>query len=99
VQVVSIEQKDVPIYGEWLPLWMARECRHTPAGGGVIIMKQTYREGTTHKGEVLFEIDPRPLRPCCSRHKQRQAEVNSARPRSMQRTRRWQTKRYSTSSA
>jgi len=62
VQVISIEQKDVPVYGEWVATldgFVNADIRPQVPG---YLMKQTYREGTrVHKGDVLFEIDPRPF--------------------------------------
>ena len=62
VQVVSVEQKDVPIYGEWVATldgYVNADIRPQVSG---YLVKQNYREGViVHKGDVLFEIDPRPF--------------------------------------
>src|SRR6476661_179252 len=62
VQVVNIEQKDVPIYGEWVAIldgYVNADIRPQVSG---YLLKQNYREGSlVHKGDVLFEIDPRPF--------------------------------------
>ena len=62
VQVVNIEQKDVPVYGEWVATldgFVNADIRPQVPG---YLMKQTYKEGTrVRKGDVLFEIDPRPF--------------------------------------
>jgi RND family efflux transporter MFP subunit len=62
VQVVSVQQKDTPIYGEWVATldgYVNADIRPQVSG---YLIKQNYREGTTvRKGEVLFEIDPRPF--------------------------------------
>src|SRR4051794_19329402 len=62
VQVVAVEQKDVPIYGEWVATldgFVNADIRPQVSG---YLMKQNYREGTlVHKGDVLFEIDTRPF--------------------------------------
>lgn len=62
VQVVNVEQKDVPIYGEWVATLdgsVNADIRPQVTG---YLLKQNYREGMfVHRGEVLFEIDPRPF--------------------------------------
>lgn len=62
VEVVSVTQKDIPIYGEWVgTLDGYVNAQIQPQVTGYLI-KQNYREGSfVHKGDVLFEIDPRPF--------------------------------------
>lgn len=62
VQVVNVEQKDVPIYGEWVAtLDGSVNADIRPQVSGYLI-KQNYREGMmVHRGDVLFEIDQRPF--------------------------------------
>lgn len=63
VQVTSVQQRDVPIYGEWVATldgYVNADIRPQVSG---YLMKQDYREGTiVRKGAVLFEIDPRPFK-------------------------------------
>ena len=60
VEVVSVDQKDVPIYKEWvgaLDGYVNAVIRAQVTG---YLIKQNYREGDLVKnGQVLFEIDPR----------------------------------------
>src|ERR1700722_4085244 len=62
VEVVPVEQKDVPIYGEWIgPLdgLVNADVRAQVTG---YLQRQGYQEGAfVRKGQLLFEIDPRPL--------------------------------------
>lgn len=62
VEVVSVEQRDVPGYSEWVATldgYVNAEIRPQVSG---YIIKQDYTEGSlVRKGEVLFEIDPRPF--------------------------------------
>jgi RND family efflux transporter MFP subunit len=62
VQVVAVEQKDVPIIHEWvgtLDGFVNAQIRAQVSG---YLVKQDYREGAAvKKGDVLFEIDPRPF--------------------------------------
>jgi membrane fusion protein (multidrug efflux system) len=62
VEVVRIEQKDVPIYSEWIGTldgMVNAEIRAQVAG---YLLTQNYKEGSlVRKGQLLFEIDPRPF--------------------------------------
>lgn len=62
VIVVPVQQKDVPIYGDWVATLDGNvNANIQPQVSGYLI-KQNYREGSfVHKDEVLFEIDPRPF--------------------------------------
>jgi RND family efflux transporter MFP subunit len=62
VSVVSVTQKNVPIHGDWVAtLEGFTTAQIQPQVTGYLI-KQNYREGSlVHKGDVLFEIDPRPF--------------------------------------
>ncbi len=62
VEVVAAITKNVPVYGEWIgSLDGYTNANITPQVTGYLI-KQNYREGSyVHKGDVLFEIDPRPF--------------------------------------
>jgi RND family efflux transporter MFP subunit len=62
VGVVAVEQRDVPVYSEWVATldgYVNAEIRPQVSG---YIIKQDYTEGSlVRKGQVLFEIDPRPF--------------------------------------
>jgi len=62
VQVAEVEQRDVPIYGEWVATldgYINAQIQPQVTG---YLWKQNYREGTVvHRGDILFEIDPRPF--------------------------------------
>jgi RND family efflux transporter MFP subunit len=62
VQVTSVVQQNVPIYDEWVgSLDGYDNAQIQPQVTGYIVA-QTYREGSpVRKGQVLFEIDPRPF--------------------------------------
>jgi RND family efflux transporter MFP subunit len=62
VQVTSVVQQDVPIYGEWVATLDGYvNAQIQPQVTGYIV-KQDYREGSfVNKEDVLFEIDPRPF--------------------------------------
>ena len=63
VLVTSVVQRDVPIYREWVAqLNGSVNAQISPKVSGYII-KRNYQEGYfVTKGQVLFEIDARPLR-------------------------------------
>ena len=62
VEVADVVQKDVPIVSEWtatLDGYINAQIQPRVAG---YLTRQNYKEGSyVHKGQVLFEIDPRPL--------------------------------------
>lgn len=62
VSVVTVIQKDVPIYGDWVATLDGNvNANIQPQVSGYLI-KQDYREGSfVHKDDILFEIDPRPF--------------------------------------
>ena len=62
VMVAEVEQKDVPIYGEWIGTldgFVNADVRAQVTG---YLVRQDYKEGAfVNKGQLLFEIDPRPF--------------------------------------
>jgi membrane fusion protein (multidrug efflux system) len=63
LQVANVEQKDVPIYSEWIgTLEGLVNAQIRPQVTGYLL-RQTYQEGSfVKKGQLLFEIDPRTFR-------------------------------------
>jgi len=62
VEVASVVQKDVPIYSEWVATLDGYvNAQIQPQVTGYVI-RQTYKEGSfVRKGQILFQIDPRPF--------------------------------------
>ncbi|HVJ07229.1 MAG TPA: efflux RND transporter periplasmic adaptor subunit [Acidisarcina sp.] len=62
VSVITVQQSDVPLTGEWVGTLDGNvNAQIQPQVSGYLI-RQNYREGSTvSKGQVLFEIDPRPF--------------------------------------
>lgn len=62
VQVATAAQQDVPVTGEWVANTDGFvNAQIQPQVSGYLI-RQDYKEGSqVHKGQVLFEIDPRPF--------------------------------------
>jgi RND family efflux transporter MFP subunit len=62
VEVVQVEQKDVPIYGEWIGTLDGFTNADVRAQVTGYLLRQGYQEGAyVKKGQLLFEIDPRPF--------------------------------------
>jgi membrane fusion protein (multidrug efflux system) len=62
VEVTEVERKDVPIYGEWIGTLDGLVNADVRAQVTGYILKQGYQEGAyVRKGQLLFEIDPRPF--------------------------------------
>jgi RND family efflux transporter MFP subunit len=70
VEVATVEQRDVPVYSEWVATldgYVNAQIRPQVSG---YIIKQNYTEGSlVRKGQVLFEIDPRPFTAALDRAK------------------------------
>ncbi|HJP93098.1 MAG TPA: efflux RND transporter periplasmic adaptor subunit [Pyrinomonadaceae bacterium] len=62
VGVVQVEQKNVPIYSEWIGTTEGMVNAELKAQVTGYLLKQYYKEGSfVKKGQLLFEIDPRPF--------------------------------------
>src|SRR6185369_12428686 len=62
VEVVRVEQKDVPIYSEWIGTTDGMVNADIKAQVTGYLLRQSYKEGSfVKKGELLFEIDPKPF--------------------------------------
>src|ERR1700751_3950023 len=62
VEVASVVQKDVPIFSEWVATldgYVNAQIQPQVTGD---IVRQSYKEGSfVRKGQILFQIDPRPF--------------------------------------
>ena len=62
VEVTTVEQRDVPIVREWIGTLDGLVNADIKAQVTGYILRQDYAEGVfVRKGQLLFEIDPRPL--------------------------------------
>jgi RND family efflux transporter MFP subunit len=62
VEVVQVHQQDVPIYGEWIGTLDGFSNADVRAQVSGYLLRQGYQEGAfVRKGQLLFEIDPRPF--------------------------------------
>jgi membrane fusion protein (multidrug efflux system) len=62
VEVAPVEQRDVPIYGEWIGTLTGQVNADVKAQVTGYLLIRNYKEGSyVRKGQRLFEIDPRPF--------------------------------------
>jgi membrane fusion protein (multidrug efflux system) len=62
VQVATVEQKDVPIFGEWIGTLAGQVTADVKAQVTGYLLRRDYTEGSyVTKGQLLFEIDARPF--------------------------------------
>src|SRR6266436_1022457 len=62
VEVVKVEQKDVPVYKEWIGTTEGITNADIKPQVSGYLLRQDYKEGSfVKKGQLLFEIDPRPF--------------------------------------
>src|SRR6202035_4599913 len=83
VKVATVEQRDVPVFSEWVATldgYVNAQIRPQVSG---YIIRQNYKEGSlVREGQGLFEIDPRPFQATLDRAKgdlaQAQAQLGKA---------------------
>ena len=78
VEVAPVIQKDVPVQGEWIgTLEGYVNAQISPQVNGYLI-RQDYHEGAfVKKGQVLFEIDPRPFQAVLDQAKAQLAQAEA----------------------
>jgi len=78
VEVTRVTQQDVPLYTECIATldgYVNAQIQPQVSG---YLMKQNYREGTfVHKGDVLFEVDPRPFEAALQQSKGQLAQAEA----------------------
>jgi len=77
VKVVAVEQKDIPIYREWIGTLdgLVNAAIRSQVTG--YLLTQDYAEGSfVRKGQLLFQIDPRPLQAAADQAKGQLAQAN-----------------------
>ncbi|MGA2465872.1 MAG: efflux RND transporter periplasmic adaptor subunit [Thermodesulfobacteriota bacterium] len=82
VEVVEVIRKDVPVFSEWIASTDGFVNATIRAQVQGYLIKQNYREGDlVKKGQILFEIDPRPF----------EAVMEQAKGQLAQQQARWET--------
>jgi len=78
VEVAVVEQKDIPIVREWIGTLDGMVNAAIKAEVTGYLMKQNYAEGSfVHTGQLLFEIDPRPLQAALDQAEGQLAQANA----------------------
>src|SRR5438552_8343338 len=78
VEVTTVIQADVPIYHEWIGVLDGLVNAHIRAQVSGYLEKQNYREGDPiKKGDLLFEIDPRPFQAALDQAKGQLAQAEA----------------------
>jgi RND family efflux transporter MFP subunit len=88
VEVATVEQRDVPVYGEWIGTLTGQVNADVKAQVTGYLLTRKYKEGSyVRKGELLFEIDPRPFQAALDQAKaqltQDQAQLATAQANQM----------------
>src|SRR6266550_5166713 len=80
VEVATVTQADVPIYHEWIGVLDGLVNAHIRAQVTGYLLSQNYREGDPiKKGDLLFEIDPRPFQAALDQAKGQLAQAEAKR--------------------
>jgi len=75
--VVQVEQRDVPIHTEWIGTLDGIVNADIKAQVSGYLLKQNYTEGSfVKKGQLLFEIDPRPFQAVVDQGEGQLAQAN-----------------------
>ena len=78
VEVAPVEQKDVPIYGEWIGTLTGQVNADIKAQVTGYLLTRNYKEGSyVTKGQLLFEIDPRPIQAALDQAKGQLAQAEA----------------------
>ena len=79
VQVMQVQQEDVPVYGEWIGTFDGLVNADVRAQVTGYLLKQGYQEGTFVKqGQLLFQIDPRPFQAALDQAQGQLAQAKAA---------------------
>ena len=89
VQVATVVQEDVPIYGQWIGTLDGFVNADVKAQVSGYLTQQAYQEGSfVKKGQLLFQIDPRPFQAALDQAKaelaQAQAQLATAEANQLQ---------------
>jgi membrane fusion protein (multidrug efflux system) len=78
VEVATVAQADVPIYHDWIGVLDGLVNAHIRAQVSGYLQSQNYKEGDPiKKGDLLFEIDPRPFRAALDQAKGQLAQAEA----------------------
>jgi membrane fusion protein (multidrug efflux system) len=78
VEVAPVEQRDVPVYGEWIGTLAGQVTADVKAQVTGYLIRRNYTEGSyVTKGQLLFEIDPRPFQAALDQAKGQLAQAEA----------------------
>jgi membrane fusion protein (multidrug efflux system) len=78
VEVAPVEQRDVPVCGEWIATWAGQVTANVKAQVTGYLLRRDYKEGSyVTKGQLLFEIDPRPFQAALGQAKGQLAQAEA----------------------
>jgi RND family efflux transporter MFP subunit len=78
VEVAAVEQKDVPVDGEWIGTLTGQVNADVKAQVPGYLLTRNYKEGSfVHKGQLLFDIDPRPFQAALDQTKGQLAQAQA----------------------
>ena len=78
VEIVEVQQKDVPIYGQWIGTLDGFVNANVKAQVTGYLLRQDYKEGSlVKKGQLLFQIDPRPFQAALDQAKAQLAQAKA----------------------
>src|SRR5579864_5943904 len=79
VEVVRVQQEDIPIYGEWIGTLDGLVNADVRAQVTGYLLKQGYQEGAFVKqGQLLFQVDPRPFQAALDQAQGQLAQARAA---------------------
>jgi RND family efflux transporter MFP subunit len=77
VRVATVEQRDIPVYSEWIGTLDGMVNAAIKAQVTGYLLTQNYTEGSlVRKGQLLFEIDPRPFQAAVDKAQGQLAQAN-----------------------
>lgn len=78
VEVAQVEQRDVPVYGEWIGTLTGQVNADVKAQVSGYLLRQNYKEGSyLRNGDLLFEIDARPFQAALDQAKGQLAQAEA----------------------
>jgi membrane fusion protein (multidrug efflux system) len=78
VEVAQVEQRDIPVYGEWIGTLAGQVNADVKAQAAGYLLRQNYKEGSyVRNGDLLFEIDPRPFQAALDQSKGQLAQAEA----------------------
>jgi membrane fusion protein (multidrug efflux system) len=78
VEVAPVEQKNVPIYGEWIGTLTGQVNADIKAQVTGYLLTRNYKEGSyVAKGQLLYQIDPRPFQAALDQAKGQLAQAEA----------------------